>query len=35
MGRPVKEVRPLTEDELAHLQYSAEHYLRVKRSHQV
>lgn len=35
MGRPVKEVRPLTEDELAHLQYSAEHYLRVKQSYQV
>lgn len=33
LGRPVKEVRPLTEDELAHLKYSAEHYVRVMNSY--
>ncbi|QGZ43134.1 gamma carbonic anhydrase family protein [Pseudoduganella flava] len=30
VGRPVKKVRPLTEAEIAHLRYSAEHYVRVK-----
>ena len=35
VGRPVKAVRPLTEAELAHLSYSAEHYVRLMRSYQV
>lgn len=30
MGRPAKAVRALTMDEIAHLRYSAEHYMRVK-----
>ena len=30
MGRPAKLVRALTVDEIAHLRYSAEHYMRVK-----
>ncbi len=30
MGTPAKPVRPLTEKEIAHLRYSAEHYMRVK-----
>jgi carbonic anhydrase/acetyltransferase-like protein (isoleucine patch superfamily) len=30
MGRPAKAVRPLTEEEIAYLKYSAEHYMRVK-----
>ncbi len=30
MGRPAKAVRPLTDREIAHLRYSAEHYMRVK-----
>jgi carbonic anhydrase/acetyltransferase-like protein (isoleucine patch superfamily) len=30
MGRPAKAVRALTQEELAYLRYSAEHYLRVK-----
>ncbi|MDZ4218550.1 MAG: gamma carbonic anhydrase family protein [Methylobacter sp.] len=30
MGRPAKAVRPLTEDEVAYLKYSAEHYMRLK-----
>ncbi len=30
VGRPAVAVRPLTEAELAHLRYSAEHYVRVK-----
>ncbi len=30
MGRPAKAVRPLTEKEIAHLRYSAEHYMRLK-----
>lgn len=30
MGRPATKVRPLTEDEIAHLRYSAEHYMAVK-----
>ncbi|KPC53501.1 gamma carbonic anhydrase family protein [Amantichitinum ursilacus] len=29
MGRPAKEVRPLTEGELAHFAYSAGHYVRL------
>lgn len=34
LGRPVKEIRPLSDDELAHLKYSAEHYVRVKNNYQ-
>lgn len=30
VGSPVKEVRPLTEDEKQSLEYSAQHYVRVK-----
>nr|WP_314543799.1 gamma carbonic anhydrase family protein [uncultured Massilia sp.] len=30
VGRPVKKVRPLTDEEIAWLRYSAEHYVRVK-----
>ncbi|WP_051937905.1 gamma carbonic anhydrase family protein [Ferriphaselus sp. R-1] len=30
MGRPAKAVRALTEEELAYLRYSAEHYIRLK-----
>lgn len=30
MGRPAKAVRALTADEIAHLRYSAGHYMRVK-----
>lgn len=30
MGRPAKAVRALTAEEIAHLRYSAEHYMRVK-----
>ena len=30
VGRPVKQVRPLSEEEIAWLRYSAEHYVRVK-----
>ncbi|MFC4161241.1 gamma carbonic anhydrase family protein [Chitinimonas lacunae] len=34
LGRPVKEVRPLTEAELAHFAYSAQHYIRLMRKYQ-
>ncbi len=30
MGRPAKAIRALTEDELAYLRYSAEHYMKLK-----
>lgn len=30
MGRPAKAVRALTQEEIAYLKYSAEHYMRVK-----
>ncbi len=30
VGRPVKAVRALTAEEIAHLRYSAEHYIRLK-----
>lgn len=33
MGRPAKAVRKLTEDELAYLRYSAEHYMRLKNNY--
>jgi carbonic anhydrase/acetyltransferase-like protein (isoleucine patch superfamily) len=34
VGRPVVQVRPLTEAEIAYLRYSAEHYVRVKNNYQ-
>jgi carbonic anhydrase/acetyltransferase-like protein (isoleucine patch superfamily) len=33
MGRPAKAVRALTEEEIAYLCYSAEHYMRVKNNY--
>lgn len=30
LGNPVREIRPLTEPELTNLNYSAEHYIRLK-----
>lgn len=33
LGRPVKQVRPLTEQELAYFRYSAEHYMRLAQSY--
>lgn len=33
MGRPAKAVRTLTKEELAYLQYSAEHYIRLKNNY--
>jgi len=33
MGRPAKAVRALTDEELAYLKYSAEHYQRVKNNY--
>ena len=33
VGRPAKAVRPLTEQEIAYLRYSAEHYVRVKNNY--
>jgi carbonic anhydrase/acetyltransferase-like protein (isoleucine patch superfamily) len=33
IGRPAVKVRPLTADELAFLQYSAQHYVRVKNNY--
>jgi carbonic anhydrase/acetyltransferase-like protein (isoleucine patch superfamily) len=33
MGRPAKAVRALTDDEIAYLKYSAEHYMRVKNNY--
>ena len=33
MGRPAKLVRALTPEEIAHLRYSAEHYIRVKNNY--
>jgi carbonic anhydrase/acetyltransferase-like protein (isoleucine patch superfamily) len=34
VGTPAKQVRPLTEEELESLAYSADHYVQVKNSHQ-
>ncbi len=34
LGRPVKQIRPLTDDELAHFSYSAQHYIRLMRKYQ-
>jgi carbonic anhydrase/acetyltransferase-like protein (isoleucine patch superfamily) len=33
VGRPVSQVRPLTDAEIAYLRYSAEHYVRVKNNY--
>ena len=33
IGRPVKKVRPLTEEEKTFLNYSADHYVRLKNRH--
>jgi carbonic anhydrase/acetyltransferase-like protein (isoleucine patch superfamily) len=33
MGRPAKAVRRLTDEEIAYLKYSAEHYIRVKNNY--
>jgi carbonic anhydrase/acetyltransferase-like protein (isoleucine patch superfamily) len=32
-GRPAKEMRPLTDAEIAYLRYSAEHYIRMKNNY--
>lgn len=34
VGSPAKRVRPLTEKELAYLEYSAQHYVELKNRHQ-
>lgn len=34
LGRPVKQIRPLTDDELTHFNYSAQHYIRLMRKYQ-
>jgi carbonic anhydrase/acetyltransferase-like protein (isoleucine patch superfamily) len=33
VGRPVKAIRALTPEEIAHLRYSAEHYIRLKNTY--
>jgi carbonic anhydrase/acetyltransferase-like protein (isoleucine patch superfamily) len=33
LGRPVKQIRPLTPDEIAYFNYSAEHYIKLQRSY--
>ena len=33
MGRPAKAIRALTPEEIAHLKYSAEHYVKVKNNY--
>ena len=33
VGRPAKKVRALSDEEIAYLKYSAEHYVRVKNNH--
>ncbi|QDQ27461.1 gamma carbonic anhydrase family protein [Chitinimonas arctica] len=35
LGRPVKEIRPLSEAEIAHFDYSAQHYVRLMRAHRM
>ena len=30
LGRPVKQVRPLTQEEIAYFNYSAEHYVKLQ-----
>lgn len=32
-GNPLKQIRPLTEDEIKHIQYSADHYVKVMKEH--
>lgn len=34
VGRPAKAVRKLSEEEIAHFAYSAQHYIRLMRAHQ-
>lgn len=34
LGNPVRQVRPLTEQEIAYFRYSAEHYQRLAKKHQ-
>lgn len=34
LGRPVKKIRPLTEEELKHFEYSATHYIKLKQRYQ-
>ncbi|MBM3351184.1 MAG: gamma carbonic anhydrase family protein [Betaproteobacteria bacterium] len=34
VGRPAKKVRPLTEEEIAHFMYSANHYVKLKNQYQ-
>lgn len=34
LGRPVKEIRPLSQEELDHFAYSAQHYIRLMRKYQ-
>lgn len=33
LGQPAKQIRPLTEQEIAHLQYSADYYAQLKDQH--
>lgn len=33
LGRPAKKIRPLTDEELAYLEYSAGHYVQLKNKH--
>lgn len=33
LGQPAKKLRPLTEDELAYLEYSSSHYVELKNKH--
>jgi carbonic anhydrase/acetyltransferase-like protein (isoleucine patch superfamily) len=33
LGNPVKQVRPLTDEEKAYFKYSAEHYMRLAVKH--
>lgn len=33
LGRPAKKLRPLTDEELAYLEYSANHYVELKNKH--
>lgn len=32
-GNPVKQIRPLTAEEIEHIQYSADHYVKIAMSH--
>ena len=33
LGRPVKQIRPLTQEEIAYFNYSAEHYVKLQQSY--